>query len=52
MAVIGDEINKAFFPANDGVGQTILVDGVPYQVIGVLEKRKGAFLGGETLPTS
>ena len=28
VAVIGDEINKAFFPANDGVGKTILVDGV------------------------
>jgi len=47
VAVIGDEINKAFFPANDGIGQTILIDGIPYQVIGVLEKRKGTFLRDE-----
>jgi len=48
VAVIGDEINKAFFPANDGVGKTIIVDGVNYEVIGVLEKRKGTFLRDET----
>ena len=50
VAVIGYEINKAFFPGNDGLGQTILVDGVPYAVIGVLEKRKNAFLGGDSSP--
>jgi putative ABC transport system permease protein len=48
VAIIGDEINKAFFPANDGVGQTILVDGVPYRVVGVMEKRKNAFLSGDS----
>src|SRR5271157_1394082 len=48
VAVIGDEINKAFFPANDGVGQTIIVDGANYEVIGVLEKRKGSFLRDES----
>jgi putative ABC transport system permease protein len=41
VAVIGYEINKIFFPGHDGIGKTILVDGVPYQVIGVLDKRKG-----------
>ena len=41
VAVIGDEINKTFFPANDGIGKTIMVDGVSYRVIGVFEKRKG-----------
>ena len=41
VAVIGDEIDKNFFPAHDGIGKTILVDGVSYRVIGVLEKRKG-----------
>ncbi len=41
VAVIGYDIDKAFFPAHDGLGKTILVDGVPYQVIGILEKRKG-----------
>jgi ABC-type antimicrobial peptide transport system permease subunit len=48
VAVVGDEINNSFFPANDGLGQTILVDGVNYEVIGVLEKRKGTFLRDET----
>jgi ABC-type antimicrobial peptide transport system permease subunit len=41
VAVIGYEIDKNFFPAHDGIGKTILVDGVAYQVVGVLEKRKG-----------
>ena len=48
VAVIGDEIDKNFFPAHDGLGKTILVDGVPYQVIGVLEKRKGQLFKDET----
>jgi putative ABC transport system permease protein len=48
VAVIGDEINKTFFPANDGLGKTILVDGVPYQVIGILDKRKGQLFKDDT----
>jgi ABC-type antimicrobial peptide transport system permease subunit len=41
VAVIGYEIDKNFFPAHDAIDKTILVDGVPYRVIGVLAKRKG-----------
>lgn len=48
VAVIGSEIDKNFFPAHDGVGKTILVDGVPYEVIGVLEKRKGGLFKDES----
>ncbi len=48
VAVIGDEINKTFFPANDGLGKTITVDGISYQVIGVLEKRKGQLTKDES----
>src|SRR5271165_6496648 len=48
VAVIGDEINKSFFPGNDGLGQTVLIDGISYEVIGVFEKRKGTFLRDET----
>lgn len=44
VAVIGDEINSTFFPNNDGLGKSILVDGIPYEVVGVLEKRKGQLL--------
>jgi len=48
VTIIGADINKAFFPANDGVGQSIIVDGVPYTVVGVMEKRKTAFLGSDS----
>ncbi len=48
VAVIGDEIDKNFFPAHDAIGKTILVDGVSYQVIGVLEKRKGGLFKDES----
>jgi ABC-type antimicrobial peptide transport system permease subunit len=41
VAVIGYDIDKSFFPAHDGMGKTIIVDNVPYRVIGVLDKRKG-----------
>ncbi len=41
VAVIGYEIAKIFFPAHDSLGKTIIVDGVSYRVIGVLDKRKG-----------
>ena len=41
VAVIGYDIDKNFFPAHDGMGKTIIVDGVSYRVIGVLDKRKG-----------
>ncbi|HSY12213.1 MAG TPA: ABC transporter permease [Verrucomicrobiae bacterium] len=48
VAVIGYEIDKNFFPAHDGLGKTIIVDGVPWKVIGVLEKRKGQLFKDET----
>jgi ABC-type antimicrobial peptide transport system permease subunit len=48
VAVIGDEINTAFFPGNDGLGKSIVIDGTNYEVIGVLEKRKGTFLRDDT----
>ena len=48
VAVIGYEIDKNFFPAHDGIGKTILVDGIPYKVIGVLDKRKGQLFKDES----
>ena len=41
VAVIGPDIAKTLYPDEDPVGKPIMVDGVSYQVIGVLEKRKG-----------
>ncbi len=48
VAVIGYDIDKTFFPAHDGIGKTILVDGVAYRVIGVFEKRKGQLFKDES----
>ena len=48
VAVIGYELDKNFFPAHDGIGKTIIVDGVSYQVIGVLDKRKGQLFKDES----
>ncbi len=48
VVVIGDEINRTFFPANDAIGKTILVDGISYRVIGVFEKRKGQLFKDES----
>jgi putative ABC transport system permease protein len=41
VVVIGYDIDKNFFPAHDGIGKVIQVDGVSYRVVGVLAKRKG-----------
>jgi macrolide transport system ATP-binding/permease protein len=44
VAVIGDQAKRALFPeGSDPVGQTILLDNVPFEIIGVLEP-KGALL--------
>ena len=48
VAVIGSEIDKNFFPAHDGIGKTIVVDGVSYQVIGVFAERKGQLFKDQT----
>ncbi len=43
VVVIGADMADSFFPHEDPIGKIILVDLVPYQVIGVEEKRKGQF---------
>ena len=48
VAVIGSEIDKNFFPAHDGIGKTIVVDGVAYRVIGVFAERKGQLFKDQT----
>ncbi len=48
VAVIGDEVNNALFPGDGGVDKTILVEGTPYTVVGVFEKRKSQFLGDDS----
>jgi len=43
--VIGRDVVKALYPKRDPMGQELLLNGVPFNVIGVLEK-KGSALGG------
>jgi putative ABC transport system permease protein len=44
VAVIGYDLGQAFFQGQDPLNKTITVEGFPYQVIGVLEHRKGQLL--------
>ena len=41
VAVIGPDIAKSLYPDGEPIGKPILINGVSYEVIGVLEKRKG-----------
>ncbi|MBI3449014.1 MAG: ABC transporter permease [Acidobacteria bacterium] len=44
VAVVGHDIKDELFPDVDPVGRTVKVDGYPYKIIGLLEK-KGSVLG-------
>jgi len=41
VALIGSDIAKTLYPDIDPLGKPIMVDGVTYEVIGVLQRRKG-----------
>ncbi len=43
VAVVGADLPDGLMPGEDPLGKSILVDGVNYTIIGVLEKRKGQF---------
>lgn len=45
VAVIGHEIQQALFPAVDPLGKTILVQGMPFRVIGTMAKKGGMGMG-------
>jgi putative ABC transport system permease protein len=45
VCLLGANISTSLFPASDAVGQSIVMDGAIYRVLGVFEKRKGGFLG-------
>jgi len=48
LAVIGYEIGKALFPDGRAAGKTIDVNGQPFRVVGVFDRRKGNFFGSES----
>jgi ABC-type antimicrobial peptide transport system permease subunit len=47
VALIGPDLAKALYPDEDPLGKPILVDGVSYQVIGVMARRQGQLMKGE-----
>jgi putative ABC transport system permease protein len=44
VALIGSDIAKTLYPDMDPLGKPIMIDGVSYEVIAVLEPRKGGFV--------
>ena len=52
VAVIGPDIAKTLYPDDEPLGKPILVDGVTYHVIGVLEKRKGQLMKDQSADKS
>ena len=48
VAVIGHDLAEGLFHGEDPLGKSIEVGGAYYQVVGVLEKRKGQFFKDET----
>jgi ABC-type antimicrobial peptide transport system permease subunit len=48
VAVIGYELAEGLFGLEDPIGRRILVSGTEYEVIGVIEKRKGQFFRDES----
>jgi putative ABC transport system permease protein len=47
VIVIGYDLAEGLFPTEEPIGKNILVDGVNYEVIGVMGKRKGQFFRDE-----
>lgn len=45
VAVLGSLVADALFPTGKSLGQTMIVDGAEYTVIGVAEPAKGGFFG-------
>ena len=43
VVVIGDEVAKYFFPNLNPIGRDLRIGGIPYHVIGVIEKQGSVF---------
>ena len=43
VIVIGQDVANYFFPSLDPVGRELVIRGIPYQVVGVIEKQGSAF---------
>jgi putative ABC transport system permease protein len=40
VVILGAESNRQLYPGKPAIGQTLMIDGYPYTVIGVLSKKK------------
>ncbi|HVO56843.1 MAG TPA: ABC transporter permease [Dongiaceae bacterium] len=47
VVMIGENVAPVLFPEGHAVGKDVLIDGLPFQVIGVVEKPKGGFGMGD-----
>lgn len=45
VVVIGYDVANSLFPKEDPIGKQLQVDGSVYEVVGVLDKKKNAFIG-------
>lgn len=45
IVVIGYDVANSLFPSEDALGKPLQVDGNVYEVVGVLDKKKNAFIG-------
>src|SRR4051794_8826444 len=45
VCLLGYNLGQALFPLNNGVGQTVTIDGSEYTVIGIFAPAKGGFFG-------
>jgi putative ABC transport system permease protein len=47
VVMIGENVAPVLFPEGNPIGKDIMIDGSEFQVIGVVEKPKGGFGGGD-----
>ena len=45
VCTIGADARRTLFPNSDPLGKMILINGIPFTVVGTMEKRKGSFMG-------
>jgi len=45
VCMIGSALGEALFPAGDGIGRAIFLDGSEFTVVGIFEAAKGGFFG-------
>jgi putative ABC transport system permease protein len=47
VVMLGENVAPVLFPAGEAIGKDVMIDGTPFQVVGVVEKPKGGFGMGD-----